>query len=145
LLRIEIDPKEKNIIEVLNHYRRKMNYLNSLKTTKFEGVDSSCNIIYNQINNESKKTFLQNINWSLDQFPIQDSNYFLENNKLFNLNSIKNNISESQSLVVSSIENLININSRFINKLYEKRNLNDSNCIQNQISQLVYEYGMLIN
>ena len=122
-----------------------MNYLNSLKTTKFEGVDSSCNIIYNQINNESKKTFLQNINWSLDQFPIQDSNYFLENNKLFNLNSIKNNISESQSLVVSSIENLININSRFINKLYEKRNLNDSNCIKNQISQLVYEYGMLIN
>jgi hypothetical protein len=122
-----------------------MNYLNSLKTTKFEEVDSSCNNIYNQINNESKKTFLKNINWSFDQFLIKDSNYFLENNKLFYLNSIKNNTLESQSLVVSSIENLININSRFINKLYEKRNLNDSNCIQNQISQLVYEYGMLIN
>lgn len=119
-----------------------MNFINSLRSTKLEGEDSRCNFILNQINNESKEIFLQKFNWNEPQLPIQNPDFYLESNKLYYLNSMKNKALENQRSVVSSLENLININSHFINNFYEKRNQYDFDCIQTQISQLSYDFMM---
>lgn len=135
LMRRDIDPKDKYIIEVLNHYRRKINFINSLKSSK-DAIDNYDEIL-NKLKNdkkESQKDFSSNCNFAES---LSYKNYKAIENELFINNKISN-----EFYIKYRLGSLFQINFDSIKNLKNNTSNYDIISIQTQIKQLIMDFSI---
>jgi len=137
LIREDIHIKDRYIIKVLNHYRKKMNS-DSSKSDNILETENLCNSICNKLDNDLLTHSL--INNNSDKNPLFINLYSKNNIKIYSNLLIKRDLIFNKNFMIKNINNLLTMNSQHINNLYQLRNQYDINTINNHINRLICDF-----
>lgn len=133
ILRKDISTRDKYIIEILNHYRRKINFFNSLKSCS-EMIDNYGEII-NKGNFENNANSNCDSNNSYADYLSYENCKEIENELLFN-----NRCFSTEFYIKYRVRRLFELNYRIIQNFKNNSSNYDVIPIENQIKQLIMDF-----